>query len=39
MTPEFTHLGLGRALGDPDGGGPEPLSYYWVQELGADGSC
>ena len=39
VMPEFTHLGLGRALGDPDGGGPEPLSYYWVQELGADGSC
>ncbi|HEY6532734.1 MAG TPA: CAP domain-containing protein [Acidimicrobiales bacterium] len=39
LRPEFTHLGLGRAQGDPDGAGPEPLSYYWVQELGAGGTC
>lgn len=39
LRPEFTHLGLGRAQGDPDGAGPEPVSYYWVQELGTGGTC
>jgi uncharacterized protein YkwD len=39
LAPEFTHVGAGRALGDPDGTGPLQEGYFWVVELGAGGSC
>jgi uncharacterized protein YkwD len=39
LRPEFTHLGVGRAQGDPDGTGPAAPGWYWVHELGTAGSC
>lgn len=39
LAPEFTHIGVGRAVGDPDGSGPLPSSTYWVEELGTGGTC
>lgn len=39
LLPEFTAIGVGRAVGDPDGSGPLPSSTYWVEELGQGGTC
>jgi uncharacterized protein YkwD len=39
VRPEFTHVGVGRALGDPDGSGPAAATYYWTVELGTGGTC
>jgi uncharacterized protein YkwD len=39
VRPEFTAVGLGRTFADPDGSGPAPASYYWVEEFGQGGTC
>ncbi len=36
---DFTHVGISRVVGDPDGDGPEPQGIYWVQEFGVGGNC
>jgi hypothetical protein len=39
LEPEFSHIGVGRTLGDPDGSGPAAPGYFVVQEFGTGGTC
>ena len=39
LEPSFTHVGVGRTLGDTDGSGPAAPGYFVVQDFGTGGTC